>query len=94
VSYEFPIGRLDTHQSVAYTGTAGTIANPIGTQARKVRVVVTTAAYVKIGKSPTATTSDPYMPANWPETFIVNPGEQVSAIQVLSNGTLHVTEVV
>src|SRR5437763_892238 len=47
-------GRLSTHQSVAYTGTAGTIANVIGSQTYKVRVVVTTAAYVRIDNSPTA----------------------------------------
>jgi hypothetical protein len=34
------------------------------------------------------------MPANWPEHFIVSPGEAVSAIQVSTNGVLHVTEIV
>lgn len=87
-------GRLGTHQSVAYTGTAGTIANAIGSGVQKVRVVVTSAAYIKIAKtSPTATTSDVYMPADSPEYFTVNPGQKVSAIQVTSGGTLHVTEI-
>lgn len=85
-------GRLDTHQSVAYTGTAGTIATAVGTQTYKVRVVVTTAAYVKVGNSPTATTSDVYMPADTPEYFTITPGMKVSAIQVSAAGTLHVTE--
>jgi hypothetical protein len=89
-----PIGRLDTHQSASYTGTAGTIANPVGGQTRKVRVVVTSAAFVKIGSNPTATTADVYMPANLPEYFIVSSGQSVSAIQVSSNGVLHVTEIV
>jgi hypothetical protein len=84
--------RLGTHQSVAYTGTAGTIANGFDTGTWAVRVVCTTAAFVKIGSSPTATTGDVYLPADKPEIFIVNPGEKASAIQVASGGTLHVTE--
>lgn len=89
----FGTGRLDTHQSVAYTGTAGTIANIVGPYITKVRVVATTAAYIKIGNSPTATTSDVYMPADSPEYFTITPGQKVSAIQVASGGTLHVTEI-
>lgn len=86
------IGRLDTHQSIAFTGTAGTLANPIGPQCRKVRVVVTAAAYVRISNSAPATVADPYMPANVPEYFILSPGQSVSAIQVTAGGVLHVTE--
>lgn len=87
-------GRLDTHQSVAYTGTAGTITNVVGTQAYKVRVLVTTDAYIKVGNSPTATASDVYMPALSAEYFTCTPGQKVSAIQVTVAGTLHVTEIV
>lgn len=86
------VGRLDAHQSVAYTGTAGTISNAVGEQTRAVRVLVTTAAYIKIGSDPTAAATDVYMPAAIPETFLINPGEKVSAVQVSSGGTLHVTE--
>lgn len=87
-------GRLSTHQSVAYTGAVGTIANAVVDGVSKVRVVVTTAAYVKVDKSPTATTSDVYMPADSAEYFTVSPGMKVSAIQVSAGGTLHVTEIV
>jgi hypothetical protein len=90
----FGTGRLGTHQSVAYTGTAGTITNAVGTGVQKVRVVVTTAAYIKIGSSPTATTSDVYIPADSPEYFTIAAGEKVSAIQSASGGSLHVTEIV
>jgi len=89
----FGTGRLGTHQSVAFTGTAGTITNAIGTGVHKVRVVITSAGYIKIGVSPTATTSDVYMPADTPEYFTISPGEKVSAIQVGTGGTLHVTEI-
>jgi len=86
-------GRLGTHQSVAYTGTAGTISNAVGEGTFKVRVVVTSAAYVLVDKDPTATSAAVYMPADSPEYFTVTPGQKVSAIQVVSGGTLHVTEV-
>jgi hypothetical protein len=84
--------RLGAHQSKAYTGTAGTIDNAVGSQTRHVRVVVTTAAFVAFGTAPTATAGDVYLAANVPETFTINPGEKVSAVQVSSGGTLHVTE--
>jgi hypothetical protein len=86
-------GRLGTHQSVAFTGTAGTIANAVANGTQKVRVLVTTDAYIKIGVSPTATTSDVYVTGLAPEYFTITSGEKVSAIQVSSGGSLHVTEV-
>ena len=86
-------GRLGTHQSAAYTGTAGTITTAFSSAMKKARVVVTSAAYIKIGVAPTATTSDVYMPADAPEYFTVATGEKVSAVQVSSGGTLHVTEI-
>ncbi len=86
-------GRLGTHQSVAYTGTAGTITNAVSLGVKKIRVVCTSAAYVKVGVSPTATTSDVYVPADSIEYFTTASGEKVSAVQVSAGGTLHVTEV-
>lgn len=86
-------GRLGTHQSKAYTVAAGTIDNAITTGTQKVRVVVTTAAYIKIEKDATATTADVYQPADAVEYYTVSAGEKVSAIRVASDGTLHVTEI-
>lgn len=79
-------------QVVAYTGTAGTIANAISAQVQVVRVWCSTLAYIAIGSAPTATTSGIPMPANTPEYFIVPPGSKISAIQDASGGNLHVTE--
>ena len=86
-------GRLGTHQSVAYTGTAGTITTAITTGTQKVRVVCTTAAYIKIDNSPTATTNDVYIAGDSAEYFTVTPGQKVSAVQFSTGGTLHVTEI-
>lgn len=83
-----------THQKVAYTGTAGTIANATGAQVRRIRVVLTSAGYIAIGSNPTATNNDVYMAANVPEYFDVPPSIKVSAVQDTAGGTLHVTEVV
>jgi len=77
------------HQVVAYTGTAGT--STAIASADTVRVVLTTAGFVAIGPSPTATTSDIYMPADHVEYFRINKNDKVSAIQSASGGNLHVT---
>jgi hypothetical protein len=87
------VGRTSTVQSVAYTGTAGTITNTIGLGCQVVRLLCTTDAFVKIATSPTATTSDVYLPGLTVEYFVCSPGEKVSAIQVSAGGTLYVTEI-
>ena len=79
-------------QSVAYTGTAGTITNGIGLGVTRAMVTVTSAAFIAQGKSPTATTSSAYLPADTPLYVTVNPGEKFSAIQSSAAGTLYVVE--
>jgi len=79
-----------TSQTVAYTGTAGTLANPLNTYTRVIRVVLTTAGFFAVGH--TATTADTYMPAGVPDYFAVSGGETPSAIQSAAGGTLYVTE--
>lgn len=82
--------RLDVSGTVAYTGTAGNgTAAAAGVTA--VRVVTTTAAFIKIAKTAIAVADDAYMPAGAAETFQCGEGERVSAIQVASGGNLHWT---
>ena len=83
--------RPGTHQKVAYTGTAG-VSAAVGLNTTIVRIVVTTAAYYKVGAAPEATTADVYLAADTIEYTSIRPGEKVSAIQVSSGGNLHVTE--
>jgi hypothetical protein len=85
--------RYGATQSAAFSTTAGTIAAAIGNGVSRARVVATAAAFVAVGKTPTATTSDVYLPANVLEYVLINPGEKVSAIQAGSAGTLYVTEI-
>jgi hypothetical protein len=87
-------GRQDTVQHVAHAGTAGKISNGVGAQCYRVRVWCSTDAYVKIGDSPTATSSDMPMTAGIAETFTITRGQKVSAIQISSGGNLYVTELV
>lgn len=77
-------------QSVAYTGTAAAISNPVGSSV--VRIMCTTAAFIAIGTDPTANSGDMPVPANSPEYFRIQPGEKVSALRESVSGTLYVTE--
>lgn len=92
--------RHSTTQAVAYTATAGVTTNAVGSQTYMVRLVANSACHIAIGTSPTATTSDPFLPANWVEHVTVTPGQKVSAVQAATNGlvtatsgTLFVTEI-
>lgn len=78
----------------AYTGTAGTrAALPAG--CNSVWVLCTTAAYVRVGASPTAVATDFPVAANVGVVLPLKAGvpsesQAVSAIQVSSGGNLHV----
>jgi hypothetical protein len=84
--------RLGIMQNVAYTGTAGVIANPIGAETYKVRVVVTTDAFVTTDGTTPSSTNGAYVPGLTAEYFTTTPGQKVSAVQVSAGGTLYVTE--
>lgn len=91
--------RNGTTQAVAYTGTAAASTNAFGGQTRQIRVVANSACHILVGASPTAATTDPFLPANWIEYLTVNPGEKISAVRggtdglvTATSGTLWVTE--
>jgi hypothetical protein len=79
-------------QSVAYTGTAGSVtgwnAGPQG-----VLVWCTTDAYILVGEAATATSNATPLPANTPVPIFVPTGTgatwRVSAIQISSGGTMY-----
>lgn len=87
--------KLGVTQTIAFDGsTAAT--NPFGAQTYQVRLVANSACHVHIyspsaSESATASTSDPYLPANW-ETYVsVTPGQQISAIKAATNGLVTAT---
>jgi hypothetical protein len=86
-------GRIGPSGNAAYTGTAGSYG-PIGAQTYKVRVLVTTDAFVTTDGSTPSSTSGAYVVASSPEYFTVTPGQTVKAVQVSSAGTLYVTEAI
>ncbi len=89
-------------QTIAYDATTA-IANPFGSQTRQVRLVANSACHYHVYEAAgvaTATTADPFLPANWIEPVTVSPGQKISAIKAASDGlvtatagTLIVTEV-
>jgi len=81
-------------QVVAYTGTAGTIANPVPATANALWIFVTSIAHVKISKGGTAAlTTDFPLPASTPIIVPLTDNDgtiKVSAIQSAAGGNLHV----
>jgi len=86
--------RQGTTQSVTFSqATAAAIASGVGDHIRAVRVVVKSPAYIAIGPSAVATTSDMYMASDSPAVFSIAPGEVVSAIKInAGTSILYVTE--
>ena len=95
------VGRDGTCQQIAFDGTTA-ITNAFGAQTYWIRVVANSACHIHVfetGGTATATTADPFLPANWVETIKVQPGQKISAIKAATNGlvtatagTLSVTE--
>lgn len=91
--------RNGTTQAVAYTGTAAASTDAVGAQTRRVRIVANSACHYTFAAAPTATTSDPFLPANWVEERTVTPGQKISAVRAgtdglvtATSGTLWITE--
>jgi hypothetical protein len=67
----------------------------VGAQTYKVRVLVTTDAFVTTDGSTPSSTAGAYCPANPSvEYFTVSPGQTIRAVQVAAGGTMYVTEIV
>jgi len=77
--------------SATYTGTPAATAS-FGRGTNRVAVFCTTACWVKVGESPTATNADVPLPANVVTILQVPPGTgapwAVSAMQVSSGGSV------
>ncbi len=87
-------GYPEATQATSFTTAVGAIASAVGTQIRKVRIIVTSSAYVSIGTT-SASSSDFYIAANVPEYFTIRPNTKVSAISSVTatTGFLFVTAV-
>jgi hypothetical protein len=79
---------------VAAATTSTTSASPFGQGTYYIRVQVASggSANVRIGKAPlVASTTDTLLNSNYPEYFLVNPGESIAAIAT-SATTINVSE--
>lgn len=81
-----------TTQTITTSGSSAAISTAFATGTTVVRIVATEDVNIKFGSAPTATTSDPFVPANQVEYFKVTAGEKVAAIQNSAAGTCYVTE--
>jgi len=81
-----------TTQTAAFTASSAAITNAVGSQVNKVRLLATQNCHIAFGASPTATTSDFYLPSGVVEYFTIKPGQKVAAIRNSADGTLYVTE--
>jgi hypothetical protein len=79
-------GRPGKTQTIAYTATPAT-SQAIGPQTYRVRLVATTAALVNLGDA-----ASMYLAPNFPEVFIVTPGQSLTVVEVSAAGNLCLTE--
>jgi hypothetical protein len=83
--------RVGTTQTIAYDSSVG-ITNPFGTETYQLRLVANSACSYRIGDgAQTATTSDPFLPANTVEYVTVTPGQRIAAIKAATNGLVTAT---
>jgi hypothetical protein len=91
---KYPTSRQGTTQTVTFAGSSGAAGNAFGSQTRQIRVVADSACNYRIsdgGSATAATTSDPFLPANWVEYLTVQPGEWIAAIRAASDGLVTAT---
>lgn len=80
------------YQAVTTSGTSAATSNAVGDQTYQVALFCDQDVHVRFGKTPTATTSDLFLPASTMVFFPIAPGEKVAGIQSSAAGTLHVSE--
>ena len=84
--------RHGTTQTISVAASSAAISTAFGTQTEYARVVSTTNCHIVFAGSPTAATSDAYLPAGEIEIIKVSPGEKIAAIRTSGDGTLYATE--
>jgi hypothetical protein len=86
-----PASRVGATQTIAFDSSVA-IANAFGTETYQLRLVSNSACCFRIGDgAQTATTADPFLPANTVQYVIVNPGQRISAIKAATNGLVTAT---
>ena len=87
------IGRLGVTQTIAFDSTTP-ITNAFGSETYWIRLVSNSACNFRVYDSTgtaTATTADPFLPANWETIVAVAPGQKISALKAATNGLVTTT---
>ncbi len=83
--------RVGITQTITYDGSVG-ITSAFGSETYQLRLVANSGCCYRIGDgAQTATTSDPYLPANVVEYVTVSPGQRIAAIKAATNGLVTAT---
>ncbi len=85
--------RVGVTQTIAYDATVPA-TNPFGAQTYQITIVANSACHYHIYEASgtaTATTADPFLPANWIQSVTVSPGQKISAIKAATNGLVTAT---
>jgi hypothetical protein len=86
-----PSSRVGVTQTIAFDASVA-VANAFGTETYQLRLVADSGCCYRVGDgAQTATTADPFLPANTIEHVIVSPGQRISAIKAASNGLVTAT---
>jgi hypothetical protein len=86
-----PSSRIGATQTIAYNASAA-ITNAFGPETFQLRLVADSACCYRIGDgAQTATTADPFLPANTIEYVIVSPGQRISVIKAATEGLVTAT---
>src|SRR5229473_4105787 len=86
-----PSSRVGATQTIAYDASVA-ITNAFSPETYQLRLVADSACCFRIGDgAQTATTADPFLPANTVEYVIVSPGQRISAIKAATDGLVTTT---
>jgi hypothetical protein len=86
-----PSSRVGATQTIAYNASVA-ITNAFGPETYQLRLVADSACCYRIGDgAQTATTADPFLPANTIEYVIVSPGQRIAAIKAATDGVVTAT---
>lgn len=81
------------YQSVSFTATSARTTNAVSAQTYAVMLYADQDCHIRFGNgSPTAVTTDCFLPKESAVLFPIAPGEKIAAIRNSADGTLHVSE--
>lgn len=93
--HAIPAIRPGTVQTVSVSSASAAVSNFFAARTTIIRIVSTTDCHYVVNDSPTATTSDTFLPANAVEFVRVNggdSGDKIAFIRNASDGTAYITE--